>query len=102
MELPIFGLGTYKLTSDACYHAISYALTYGYRLIDTARCYRNEKEIGNALNNSKITRNEIFITSKVATNEMEYQKAYNAVKIVLANIGVCFLFCFIITLCNKI
>lgn len=63
--LPIFGLGTYKLTGESCYDIVSKALKAGNRLIDTALLYKNHGEIGKAIKDSGIDRKEIFVTSKV-------------------------------------
>jgi diketogulonate reductase-like aldo/keto reductase len=65
MDLPIFGLGTYKLTGDNCYEIVYGALKSGIRLIDTALLYKNHGEIGKAIKDSGIDRSEIFVTSKV-------------------------------------
>ena len=60
------GLGTYNLKGKLCEKIVSEALTFGYRHIDTAKIYNNEKNIGNAIKSSSLKRNELFITSKVS------------------------------------
>jgi 2,5-diketo-D-gluconate reductase B len=65
MSLPAFGLGTYRLESQAVIDCVGTALELGYRLIDTAQFYLNEAEIGKALADSGVPREEIFITTKV-------------------------------------
>ena len=65
------GIGTHKLTGKNCVDAVSMAIKQGYRLIDTARCYKNEEAIAEALRNSDVPRNELFITSKIDTKEMK-------------------------------
>ena len=68
--MPYFGLGTYKITSHKeATTAVAAALEKGYRLIDTARMYNNEKYIGAAVRASGIPREDIFITTKLWTNE---------------------------------
>ncbi|MFX1280877.1 MAG: aldo/keto reductase [Promethearchaeota archaeon] len=76
--MPIFGLGTWALKGKDAYNAILWALEIGYRLIDTASFYGNEKEIGNALKVTKVPRDEIFITTKVWNNEQGYGNTLKA------------------------
>ncbi|NHI92923.1 MAG: aldo/keto reductase [Candidatus Lokiarchaeota archaeon] len=61
IKIPRLGLGTYSIPEIA----ISHALKIGYRLLDTARMYGNENEVGNAIRKSNLTREDVFITSKV-------------------------------------
>jgi len=65
VEIPQLGLGTYQLTGDTCRKAVAKALDVGYRHIDTASRYGNQKEIGEELANASVKREEVFITSKV-------------------------------------
>ncbi|MDY6809544.1 MAG: aldo/keto reductase [Actinomycetota bacterium] len=65
VKIPWLGYGTYKAHGDELIEGVKYALSIGYRLIDTAEMYENEEEIGKAIRQSKIPRDEIFITSKV-------------------------------------
>jgi diketogulonate reductase-like aldo/keto reductase len=79
--MPNFGFGTYKLTGKKkAVNAVRAALDAGYRLIDSARMYDNEEEIGEAVNESGIPREEIFITTKIWTNEHGYKNTINAFK----------------------
>lgn len=64
-EMPILGLGTYSLTGDTCKNAVKSALSQGYRLIDTAHMYGNETEIGEAIRESGVPREEIFVITKI-------------------------------------
>lgn len=64
--MPKVGLGTFGITDfEACRLAVLRALDAGYRLIDTAQVYRNERAVGQALRQSDVPRNEIFVTTKV-------------------------------------
>lgn len=63
--MPILGLGTYSLTGDTCKTAVLSALSQGYRLIDTAHMYGNEAEIGEAIRQSGVPREEIFVITKI-------------------------------------
>ena len=68
-EMPILGLGTWTLTGETCEVAVYSALKDGYRLIDTAKYYGNEKEVGNgiakAVKEGICKREEVFITTKI-------------------------------------
>lgn len=64
MDMPVFGLGVFKMGDKTC-DAVAHALRSGYRLIDTARYYGNEKEVGEGIKKSGIPREDIFITTKV-------------------------------------
>ena len=64
-SIPQFGFGTYKLVGEEAYHGVLDALELGYRHIDTAQMYGNEAEIGRALADSPVAREEIFVTSKL-------------------------------------
>lgn len=64
-EMPIYGIGTYSLTGKTCVDSITAALNSGVRLIDTAYMYHNEESVGEAVRNSGIPREEIFIITKL-------------------------------------
>ena len=69
---PAIGLGTAGLLEDNCEQAIQWALDIGYRLIDTAWAYRNQSAIGRALRKSSIPRSEIFISTKIWRDNLNY------------------------------
>ncbi len=64
-EMPINGLGTYSLHGDTCVSSVKAALKNGVRLIDTAHMYGNEVEVGQAIRESGIPREEIFVITKI-------------------------------------
>ncbi|MCM1050102.1 MAG: aldo/keto reductase [Clostridiales bacterium] len=68
-EMPIYGLGTYSLLDEVCVDSVSAALERGVRLIDTAYMYHNEESVGEAVRNSGIPREEIFVTTKLYPNQ---------------------------------
>lgn len=70
-EMPINGIGTYSLLDDVCVTSVSEALSRGVRLIDTASIYGNEAEVGEAVRNSGIPREEIFVTTKLYPNQFD-------------------------------
>ena len=82
VKIPIIGFGTYGTKNTE--KDVLNALKVGYRLIDTAQWYNNEREVGNAIKNSNISRKEIFITSKTITNG--YQDTIKGVNISLKNL----------------
>jgi len=65
MELPNIGFGTYHLSPEQTYRSVRWALSIGYRHIDTAALYRNEKQVGQAIRDSGIFRQQIFVTTKI-------------------------------------
>ena len=65
IELPMIGFGTYQIPASKTARCVADALSVGYRLIDTAQCYGNESEVGEAVRASCIPREEIFITTKL-------------------------------------
>ena len=66
-RIPAIGLGTWELRGRACARLVEQALRLGYRHIDTAQIYENEREVGEGLRASKVRRDEIFLTTKVWT-----------------------------------
>ncbi len=85
-EMPLNGLGTYSLSGDTCYNAITSALNSGVRLIDTAYMYSNEEEIGKAIKASCVPREEIFIITKLYPTQ--YDDPENAIEAALEKLGV--------------
>ena len=65
VKMPVIGFGTYQMPARITKRCVSDALKIGYRHIDTAQCYGNEREVGQAVRNSGIPREEIFVTTKL-------------------------------------
>ena len=86
MKMPILGLGTWNLRGQECINTVAAAIDIGYRLIDTAQMYDNEKEVGQGIIKSGISRNEIFITTKIYGNSNSYQKTKAAIEKSLQNL----------------
>lgn len=85
IEIPSLGLGTYlSKPGSEVYNAVRYALDIGYRHIDTAAFYNNEEDIGQAVRDSKIPRDNIFITTKVWNSDHGFDQTikafYNSLK----------------------
>lgn len=72
-KMPVFGLGTWQLTEDTD-GSVLYALELGYRLIDTSSDYKTQPGIGEAIKNSKISRQSIYVTTKVEETDDAYKR----------------------------
>jgi 2,5-diketo-D-gluconate reductase B len=68
--IPVIGFGTWNIGGDICARAVEEALRVGYRHIDTAAGYRNEEVVGGAIKASGVPRDEIFLTTKVAPEDL--------------------------------
>uniref|UniRef100_A0A060T5D7 ARAD1B10230p n=1 Tax=Blastobotrys adeninivorans TaxID=409370 RepID=A0A060T5D7_BLAAD len=85
VKIPYVGLGTSKALNDEGYKAVLAALKSGYRHIDTAYLYMNEEQVGRAVKDSGIPRNEIFVTSKL--NEAFHKNPEQGIDISLKDLG---------------
>lgn len=65
IQMPIIGYGTYKVVGQQCVDCVKEAISAGYRLIDTAQAYGNELDVGQAIKECGVPRDEIFVTTKV-------------------------------------
>lgn len=65
VEVPALGFGTAPLEGEECYEAVSHALSCGYRHVDTAQMYGNEREVGRALARADVPREDVFVVTKV-------------------------------------
>ena len=65
MIVPQFGLGTFRLSGQTVIDSVKNALSVGYRAVDTAQIYGNEAEVGQAIAESKVSRSELFLTTKI-------------------------------------
>ena len=87
IQIPCFGLGTYLSTADEGKTSITAAIDAGYRLIDTASRYANEDVVGNAIKDCEISREEIFITSKVWNDCRGYDNVMRSFERTMKAIG---------------
>ena len=89
-EMPIIGLGTWTQNDEETANSVYYALEDGYRLIDTAQYYGNERGVGEglkrAIDDGIVTREEVFITTKIMPSS--YNNAYNSIDESLERLGV--------------
>lgn len=92
VKIPIIGFGTWQtLDGDIAKHAVEVALNAGYRHIDTAAAYGNEKSVGQAIKNSGINRHDLFITTKLWNADHGYKSAKAAIDRSLQNLKVDYL-----------
>lgn len=84
VRMPFVGFGTFLLGGEVCKSAVAWAIESGYRMIDTAEAYGNEKEVGNGIKQSGIDRKELFLVTKV--NFKSYENAEQTVMQSLANL----------------
>jgi 2,5-diketo-D-gluconate reductase B len=87
-RIPLVGLGTWELRGRACARVVEQALRLGYRHIDTAEMYDNEREVGEALRASGVRREDVFITTKVWPSHFEALELERAAKGSLARLRV--------------
>lgn len=92
VTIPKIGYGTWQIPDDAAQKCVLSALEAGYRHIDTALAYKNESGVGKAIKESGISREEIFITSKLPAEVKGYNEALDAFNqsiILKSNIWIC-------------
>ncbi|MGB7394378.1 MAG: aldo/keto reductase [Pricia sp.] len=88
IEMPYLGLGTYQADNDdEVIDAVKYALDKGYRHIDTAAAYNNEKGVGKAIAESPVDREDVFVTSKVWNSDQGFDSTLKAFESSLDRLG---------------
>ncbi|AFJ48224.1 2,5-didehydrogluconate reductase DkgB [Shimwellia blattae] len=87
MTIPVCGLGTFRLKDDVVIQSVKTALALGYRAIDTAQIYDNEAAIGQALAESGIARESLYLTTKIWTENLSAEKLIPSLKESLAKLG---------------
>src|SRR3954453_9828722 len=90
-KIPAVGLGTWEMRGRACARVVEQALRLGYRHVDTAEMYDNEREIGEALRASGVKQQEVFVTTKIwpshlAPRELERATKESLVKLRLTEV----------------
>ncbi|KAL1982520.1 hypothetical protein VTN96DRAFT_1245 [Rasamsonia emersonii] len=86
-EMPVLGFGVYQTPADICKDVVLKALSVGYRHVDSAIMYRNEKACGEAIKESGIPRSEIFFTTKIPSKHLGYEKSKTAIDSSLREAG---------------
>ena len=80
MIVPKFGLGTFRLSGQTVIDSVKSALEVGYRAVDTAQIYANETEVGQAIAESQVNRDQLFITTKIWTENYAPEKLIPSLK----------------------
>ena len=75
VEMPILGLGVFQSPPEETTAAVETAIADGYRLVDTAAAYDNEREVGEAIRRSEVDRGELFVTTKLWFSDYGYEEA---------------------------
>lgn len=88
VQMPALGLGVYQSSSEDTTAAVHAALNAGYRLIDTAAVYFNEREVGEGIRQSRIDRSEIFIETKLWISDYGYDEALHGFEKSISKLGV--------------
>lgn len=86
-QMPVLGLGVYKVSNDVVAGLVSHALSVGYRLIDTASMYENEEGVGKALAASTVPRSEIQVATKFWMDGLGYENTLKACTTSLSRLG---------------
>lgn len=86
-KIPMAGFGVFQVPQEQTKNVVIDAINAGYRLIDTASAYFNEKEVGEAVRESGVKRDELFITSKLWLTDTGYEKTEKAIDTSLKNLG---------------
>ena len=79
-SIPQIGFGVFQMTPDECESAVLEAFQAGYRLIDTANAYMNERAVGRAMKQSGLDREDIFLTTKIMPQDFGYEKTKAAIE----------------------
>ena len=95
-KIPAIGLGVYLQSSEQTEKSVGIALDNGYRLVDTANLYENECAVGRAINNSKVERKKVFVTSKLWPDRYKYEDAIEAVEDTLERMGLAYIDMFLL------
>ncbi|CAH0216776.1 Morphine 6-dehydrogenase [Microbacterium sp. Bi98] len=88
IEMPALGFGVFQAAPDETVDAVSTALETGYRLIDTAAAYGNEREVGEAIRRTGIARDEVFIETKVWISDFGYDETLHAFEKSTGKLGI--------------
>ncbi len=88
IQMPMLGFGVFQITEpEMCKESVKVALKAGYRMIDTAACYGNERAVAAAIRETDIKREEIFLVSKVWIQDAGYEKTLASFEKTLANLN---------------
>lgn len=91
--MPSVGFGVYQIAKSETKQAVLQAFEVGYRMIDTAASYFNEREVGEAIRESGLPRESVFVTSKLWVQDYEYDDALRGFDRSLSELGLITLIC---------
>lgn len=89
--MPAIGLGVYQISENETIRVVNDAIEVGYRMFDTASSYFNEEQVGNAIRQSGIRREEFFVTTKLWVQDYEYNDALRAFDLSMKKLGLDYL-----------
>src|SRR5580704_2331664 len=90
-EMPILGFGVFQMSNEEAEQSVVDAIEVGYRSVDTAASYQNEGAVGRGIKKSGISRDELFVTSKLWIADASYEKAKQAYQTSLDKLGLDYL-----------
>src|SRR5438094_1917434 len=88
LEMPALGLGVFQTPPDETRDAVRAALDSGYRLIDTAAAYGNERQVGEAVRDSRLSRSEVFLETKIWSSDYGYDETLHGFEKSAGKLGV--------------
>lgn len=88
IDVPSLGFGTARMTGDECRRAVTTALSAGYRHVDTAQLYDNEEAVGDALAESEVPRDDVFVVTKVDTDNLARDDVLESTRSSLERLGI--------------
>jgi diketogulonate reductase-like aldo/keto reductase len=91
MDMPLLGFGTWNLSGDDCLDSVKRALEVGYRHIDTADGYKNHQQVAQAIKQSGIKREDLFITTKVPRILLGYDDVLTSCDRYLQELGISYI-----------
>lgn len=91
VKIPKLGLGTWFIADDKAAQAVKCAVDTGYRLIDTAQAYGNERGVGEGVRTCGVARDELFVASKIAAEHKTYESAAKSIDETLERMGLAYL-----------
>jgi diketogulonate reductase-like aldo/keto reductase len=86
-EVPALGLGTWQLTGQACRETVSTALELGYRHVDTAQAYGNERQVGAGIEDADVDRDELFLVTKLDVRNRTTERVRRSARESLEKLG---------------
>jgi len=88
VEMPALGLGVFQTPPDETRDAVKVAIDSGYRLIDTAAAYGNERQVGEAVHDSDLSRSEVFLETKIWISDYGYDETLHGFEKSACKLGV--------------